>query len=64
MYCEGISFLNSFQVIPISNRQLKVSISKVSISSRNCSCFMIGVPQIFKELNSVPRYKKGWEPLC
>ena len=59
MCCEEISLLNLFQVIQISNRQLKVSISKVSISSTNCSCFVIGVPQMFKELNSVPRYKRG-----
>ena len=26
--------------------------------SRKCSCFVIGVRQIFKKLNSVPRYKK------
>ena len=25
---------------------------------------MIGVPRKFKEFNSVPRYKKGWEPLA
>ena len=31
--------------------------------NRKFSCFVIGVPQIFKELDSVPRYKKGWEPL-
>ena len=31
--------------------------------SRICSCFVTGVPQILKELNSVPRYTKGWEPL-
>ena len=31
--------------------------------SRKCSCFVIGVPRKFKEFNSVPRYKKGWEPL-
>ena len=61
MCCEEISFLNLFQVIPISILQLKVSISKVGISNRNCSCFVIGVSQIFKELNSVPRYKIGLE---
>ena len=63
MCCEEISILNLFQVIQISNRQLKVSILKVSISSSNCSCFVIPVPQLFKELNIVPQYKKGWEPL-
>ena len=31
--------------------------------SRKCSCFEIGVPRKFEELNSVPRYNKGWEPL-
>ena len=31
--------------------------------NRECSCFVIGVPQIFEELNSVPRQEKGWEPL-
>ena len=31
--------------------------------NRKFLCFVIGVPQIFKELDSVPRFKKGWEPL-